>query len=209
MTLYSIAEEVRLMRLKNIFIFILAALSLLAWLSTQATNELPSLQFIGASSTEEQAYDAIRKLQPKLSAKTARQLAKSFIKVSITPECGIPWQILVSIAFNESSLGLKLHNNKSKDYGLMQINHRTIQRMTLDKDRLLSDPTYSISAGCQVLAANKQAYAKKHSFWLGIYRSGTALYKVSIKENAKRYHKIIMRTAAKIGYKETPVYAKD
>lgn len=197
------------MNLRNLFISILALLSLLAWVSTQATSEPPNLNFIGAVSTEERAYQAIRQLQPKLTAKVARQLAKAFVKVSSEPACGMPWQILISIAFNESSLGLKLHNARSRDYGLMQINHKTIERMELNQERIMKDPAYSIEASCSILRFNKNAYGNKHAFWLGIYRSGTALYKKSIRDNAKRYHTIVMRTAAKIGYKDSTVYAKD
>ena len=156
----------------------------------------------GGDASLSQAELAIKDLQPSISYKRSRYLSNTFIAVSNEASCQIPWQILVSISFNESSLGLNLVNSKSKDYGLMQINHKNILRYGLSKDMLLQDAAYSIRFACKILADNKKRYSKKYPYWLGIYRSGTALWKQSIRENAKRYDKIIRRTAKRIGYND-------
>jgi hypothetical protein len=80
----------------------------------------------------------------------------------------------------------------------MQINQKTIARRKLSKSRLLSDAAYSVRFACQLLNENKARYERKHLYWLGIYRSGTALHKKKIVDNAKRYDTIVRRTAAKL-----------
>jgi hypothetical protein len=150
--------------------------------------------------------DTLRKLQPRLTKTQSKRLESIFRKVANEESCGIQWQILASIAFNESSLGFNTVNERTKDYGLMQINERTITRLALNKDKVMRDTTYAVRAACKVLRHNKDRYAEKLTYWVGIYRSGTALWKESIRDNAKRYNRIILATAETIGY-EVSLYA--
>jgi hypothetical protein len=143
---------------------------------------------------------AIRRLQPAISKVRAEYLAKVFVRVSQRLDCQIPWQILVSIAFHESSIGLYTENEKSFDYGIMQINERTIRRLKLDFARVRKDSLYSITASCRIVRSNYEAYAHL-PYWIGIYRSGTALWKPSIVRNAESYSRIILSTAEKLGYR--------
>jgi hypothetical protein len=145
------------------------------------------------------AIGAIRTLQPKLTGQKAARLA--YIFESAASDCNIPWQLLVSIAFHESSLGYNLVNARTHDFGIMQVNSKTSLRYGLSQDRLLKDEAYSLAAACRVLADNKARYAKHLPYWLGIYRSGTRLNDPRIRENAKQYDHMIRLTAASIGYR--------
>lgn len=142
---------------------------------------------------------AIHKLQPALSNGRAGRLARSFAIAA--HDCNIPWQLLVSIAFHESSLGVNVVNAKTHDFGLMQVNEKTALRYDLSQDRLLRDEAYSLAAACRVLSDNRDKYSKRLPYWLGIYRSGTRLSDPRIRENAKRYDHMIRITAATLGYR--------
>ncbi len=156
----------------------------------------------GSDKTPDPAYEAIRKLQPRLSQSQAKALAKDFVVVSHERSCQIPWQILVSIAYNESSLGIHTVNLSSKDYGIMQINRNNILHYGLSQDRLMRDVAYSIRFACKLIKENKTRYSSNRPYWLGVYRSGTALWRDAIVDNAIRYDRIIRNTARKIGFYE-------
>lgn len=141
---------------------------------------------------------AIRKLQPALKPARAQQLARSFRNASVS--CGVSWQLLVSIAFHESSLGLHKVNAATQDFGLMMINQKTSLRYGLAQDTLLTDDAYSLAAACRVLSDNRARYGSKLPYWIGLYRSGTRLGEARIRDNAKRYDRMVRSTAAQIGY---------
>lgn len=108
--------------------------------------------------------------------------------------------MLLSIAFNESSLNQAATNGTTKDYGLMQINQKTILRYGLDESRLMKDMVYSLRAACRILRDNHDKYGDRYVYWIGIYRSGTALWREEIRRNAESYDRIIRRTAKRIGF---------
>ena len=52
------------------------------------------------------------------------------------------------------------------DYGIGQINHKTIKNFNFDQKKLLSDLTYSVEAAAVVLADFKRMYGKKEeTYW--------------------------------------------
>lgn len=115
-------------------------------------------------------------------------------------ECDISWPILLSVAFNESSLR-RGAVGRTKDYGLTQINHRNVLIRNLDWRKLMTDEHYSLSVACDILTENKIGYSKKFTYWLGLYRSGTRLKDPRVRQSAIRYDRIVRRTAAQIGLK--------
>ncbi len=151
---------------------------------------------------EDPILTAIKRLQPALKDRKANKLAAIFRKVTRSRTCNMPWQILVSIAYNESSLGTQLINSKSKDYGLMQINQRNLRKHKLKKRHALRNHLRVVQVACSILEYNKSRYKHRVPYWLGIYRSGTALWKPSIRNNARAYDRIIRRTAKLIGYRK-------
>lgn len=149
----------------------------------------------------EEKIQAILILTPNLSVIRAHEVALGLTQLNTN--CKIPWQLLLSIAYHESSLrksAVGTLKSSTTDYGLMQMNDRTIARYNLDKEKLMLDVTYSFNAACQLLMDNHTRYANRVPYWLGIYRSGTALWKKDIRQNAQRYDTIIRRTAKKLGY---------
>lgn len=147
---------------------------------------------------------AVQQLQPSLSVVKARKLAQAF--QTTAHSCGMDWRILVSIAYHESSLIIGTVNPTTQDYGLMQVNVKNILRFGLSRDKLLKDPAYSLEFACKLLKDNQKRYSSKHPYWIGIYRSGTALSKRKIVANAKSYDRMIRITAKSLGYQEV-VYA--
>lgn len=153
-----------------------------------------------SSAVVDKQYAAIKKLQPKIAHKDAVKLAHALRSAAHT--CNAPWEILLSIAFNESSLNKKSVNKKTMDFGLYQISITMIRKLQLDVYKVLDDEKYALSAACEIINYNKKAYGSKYPFWIGIYRSGTALWKTNIRQNAISYDNMIKKTAHKIGYIE-------
>jgi hypothetical protein len=144
---------------------------------------------------------AVRKLQPRLPLTKARKLALAFQDTA--SRCGMDWRLLVSIAYHESSLRVGAMNEETRDYGLMQINENLILRFGLSREKLLKDPAYSIEFACKLLKDNHKRYGAKYSYWLGIYRSGTALKNERIVANAQSYDRMIRSTAEGLGHTRT------
>jgi hypothetical protein len=156
----------------------------------------------GRSSELSQKADlskVIREIQPSLSKAEAQKLTQAFAKIAADKSCSVSWSILLSIAFTESSLkkgSIGRMNPKTLDYGLMQINERTLASLKLNKKRLMTDELYSLQAGCKILSANKARFEKAFPQWIGLYRSGTAVKKSKIRKTAREYDSIIRSRAA-------------
>lgn len=72
------------------------------------------------------------------------------------------------------------------DYGIGQINHKTVKNFKFDLDRLLSDVEYSVEASAIVLADFKRMYGKQEPDYWSRYNSS---------DRAKRdiYHALVAR----------------
>lgn len=138
------------------------------------------------------------RLQPSLSRIDARRLAIALSNISDDKACSIAWPILLSVAFNESSLRVGAFNSRTKDYGLMQINEKTALHLHADVAKLLVDEAYSLSVGCQILSQNKKIYSRRVPYWIGLYRSGPSIARPAVRNSAKAYDKIIRRKAEEI-----------
>lgn len=167
-----------------------------------------SLEDTATASEHSHIASAIERLQPALTDEDADRLALALEAVTEDAFCEISWQILLSVAFKESSLyrsavGKSKNHKHNIDFGLMQINKKNILRMGLDKDKLLKDEEYSLSVACSLLTDAKHRYSQNFKYWLGIYHSGTALWQANTKADAQEYHSKIMIIAKRIGYKTT------
>ena len=143
----------------------------------------------------------IHRLQPALSIKEVNSLNHALKKVMVSGTCKVAPSVLLSIAFHESSLhktSVGLLNPHTKDYGLMQINEKTVLRMHLDRARLMKDEAYSMQAGCRVLTDNRKIYSHKVPYWLGMYRAGVRMQIPAIRKNAMEYDNMIRKTAYRI-----------
>ncbi|MEK6725260.1 MAG: lytic transglycosylase domain-containing protein [Deltaproteobacteria bacterium] len=116
---------------------------------------------------------------------------------------GINSKLLQSIAETESNFNTKvIHKNHdgSFDIGLMQINSSWIRPLGLDRQRLISDPCYNVSAGARIL----NTCVKKHGYtWeaVGCYNAVSkgkrTKYSWKVYNQLKKYAKL-----QKTGYKK-------
>lgn len=140
----------------------------------------------------------IKRLQPSLKPIDQKRLAKALRDTA--KKCGIPWEILLSIAFHESGLNRHAVNHKTHDYGLTQINEKMILTLGLDPRRLVEDERYALEAACRILEENRTKHSGQVTYWLGMYRSGIAVWKYAVRHNAISYDRMIRSTAAEMGY---------
>lgn len=114
-------------------------------------------------------FDQVVKNHPKIDRVYAQRLATAIQKVA--KEMGIKPQRLAAILAQESRYTLNAVNRRSNDYGIAQINHRTIESFGFDKERLLTDLEYSVKAGAIVLADFKRMYGKREKNYWSRYNS--------------------------------------
>lgn len=147
----------------------------------------------------------IQALRPDLHPVRAGRLSRA-IDDAVAQGCPVSWEILLGIAYVESSLNREAVgrlNPSTEDFGLMQINAVTARRLRLDRARLMRDEAYSLRAACTVLADNKARYADRHPYWLGLYRSGTRLDRPSVVRVAQAYDRKVRTLASRLGYRPT------
>ncbi len=172
----------------------LLAVALICALSSAASNnELTERQRIAA---------AVSMLQPSLAPIQADAIGLALTRVSDEESCGVPWQVLLSIAYQESSLrksAIGRLNPSTRDYGLMQINAGNVRRLGLDRRRLMTDLAYNLRAGCHILREMRDAHGDR-DYWVGLYRAGTRLNRPVTIRIAMAYHHKIMTRAARLGY---------
>ena len=114
-------------------------------------------------------FDQVVKNHPKIDRVYAQRVATAIQKVA--KEMGIKPQRLAAILAQESRYTLTAVNRRSNEYGIAQINHRTIESFGFDKQRLLTDLEYSVKAGAIVLADFKRMYGKREKNYWSRYNS--------------------------------------
>lgn len=87
---------------------------------------------------------------------------------------GLDAHLLAAILAQESGFRRSAVNEGSNDYGLAQINERTIAAYGFDRQRLMVDRQYAIDAGARVLADFKQRFKAREplTYWCR-YNVGT------------------------------------
>lgn len=130
-------------------------------------------------------YEQIIINKPNICKEKAKTIAKTIKKVRKKYE--IPKGIIVAILMQESSYRLNAVNKDSSDYGMSQINHRTIAAFGFDKERLMTDLEYSIEAAGIVLADFKKRHAHKDPIWFARYNHGKPSIKRRYFEKIKRW----------------------
>lgn len=99
---------------------------------------------------------------------------------------------LSAILAVESRYELNTVNHKTLDYGVAQINHKTIERYGFDKQKLLTDLEYSVKAGAIVLADLKKMYVSKEKDWYCRYNVGTRSFD-KIQDKCANYVKKVKK----------------
>jgi soluble lytic murein transglycosylase-like protein len=129
----------------------------------------------------------IVKNNPKIDLNYAYRLSNVINKVAL--EIGVNPKEYAAILAQESMYKLDAKNcwgNVCHDYGIAQINKKTIEAFKFDKKKLLTDLEYSVKAGAIVLADFKKMYGKKEvDFW--------TRYNASCPEKRQKYKQLVTR----------------
>lgn len=113
----------------------------------------------------------IVKNNPAIDLDYAMELSNIIAKLSKAYNIN-PMKLSAILAV-ESLYKLDAVNHKTQDYGIAQINNKTIERYGFDKQKLLTDLEYSTKAGAIVLADLKKMYVSKEKDWHCRYNVGT------------------------------------
>lgn len=123
-------------------------------------------------------------LTPSLSKQDADMYSRSIVKYS--KQYGVDWRVSVAIFKQESNFNHKSINWKSHDYGIGQMNAKTIQNRDIDLGALMTDHDYAIEQTFQMLKELQDKYGKIDSKndlrWFTRYHSFTP----SIRKNYRK-----------------------
>jgi hypothetical protein len=124
----------------------------------------------------------------------AKTIVKKSHKYKISPK------ILAAVLMQESSYnvgakgkycGVSTITGKRDcivvDYGIGQINHKTIKNFNFDQNKLLSDVKYSIEAAAIVLSDFKRMYGKREVDYWSRYNTSTPSKRKVYKNLVSRY----------------------
>lgn len=129
-------------------------------------------------------YCQIVRNSPKINKKYALELSAFINKVGAL--YGVKPHRLTAILAQESRYKLNAINHESLDYGIAQINHKTVAAFGFDKQKLLTDLEYSVKAGAIVLADIKKRYGhREEDYW--------TRYNSSKPSKRETYKRLVMR----------------
>ena len=106
---------------------------------------------------------------PRLGIEYAGKVVAAASKAS--EEFNIPLNIVLAIAYVESSYKLNAVNEVSNDYGIMQVNDWHVKKSRLSKIKLMSDLDYSFYHGVRIFSWFYQRYPLDIA--IGRYNCGT------------------------------------
>lgn len=127
----------------------------------------------------------IQRNKPKVDSEYADRLAKTLTKYA--KKHNVKVELLAAILMQESRYNVRAINHKSKDYGIGQINKRTIANFNFDQTKILTDVEYSVEAAAIVLADFKRMYGKKDSQYWTRYNSSDKTKRQVYKQLVARY----------------------
>jgi soluble lytic murein transglycosylase-like protein len=103
--------------------------------------------------------------------------------------CALDPKLLQAIFEVESRQNHNAINRQSLDYGIGQINIKTIKAYKFNRAALLTDRQYSIDAAVQVLCDLKKTYASVEPFtWYCRYNVGTG-HLTTVHDSCIRYYR--------------------
>lgn len=132
----------------------------------------------------------IRQIDPLMPQSKVVQLAYHIEAACL--EFNIPCELYTAILAQESMFQLDAFNIKTQDYGIAQINIKTIKAYKFDKHLLLTDLRYSIRAGAKVLSWFTR-YKSKESNWACRYNVGTGSLRDKKLKKCLKYSSLVNR----------------
>lgn len=149
-------------------------------------NELPLVP----SKPHQSVYNHILKNSPKLDKAYANKLAKA-VYIAATKHNLNPLKVS-AILRQECQYKLRCINDTTLDYGIGQINYKTIKAFNFNKERLLTDLDYSVEAAVLVLADFKRMFGHKEKDWYCRYNVGTGP-RIAVEDKCTAYKILVAR----------------
>lgn len=150
-------------------------------------------------------YCQIKANSPNIDSKYAMTLSNMIYKAAKKHK--IPTKVYTAILMQESSYKLGAVGSSCgfrtpasdydeqcvyADFGIAQINYKTIKHYEMDKEKLLKDLEYSVNAGAKVLQWFHKTYHKREPYrWWNRYNCGTK--KSVLRDTCQKYHKNVSR----------------
>jgi len=109
-------------------------------------------------------------------------------------ECQVKDDLVLAVIKIESDFKIDAVNNRSNDYGLMQVNEYHVKKKKLNRVSLLIDVKYNIKEGCKILNWFVNSYKGDES--IARYNCGTGRRCVrilSVKNYVRKVKKIVDR----------------
>ena len=103
--------------------------------------------------------------------------------------CVCDKNLVLAIMKVESDFVTDAVNHSAQDYGLMQINKWHVNRLALNRKKLLTNVFYNVNVGCSILNWFTSRYDMEEA--IARYNGGTAKNIVK-KKSVKRYVKKVM-----------------
>lgn len=119
------------------------------------------------------SQEYIKKINPEITDKQVKQINLSINKYAKV--FSIDKELILAIIKAESTFYPKAIS-RTNDYGLMQMNIKTIRYLKFDVERIKSDIDYSILCGTFYLALLRRRYPKD-KYWWARYHSSTPIHK--------------------------------
>jgi len=131
-------------------------------------------------------YRQVVSNKPDINLAYARKLSRGI--VASAKKHNVRHNIYTAILMQESCYKNNAVNKKSKDYGIAQINIKTIVAFKFDKRKLLTDLNYSIDAGAEVLGDFKKRHFKKegYNYWTR-YNTSNLNKRLVYKQKVQKY----------------------
>jgi len=132
---------------------------------------------------EHPIYTQILKNNPNINSKYAMKVSNAIHKAAKNYK--IDKHLLTAIITQESNFNMKAKNcvrglneefvevRACSDFGLTQINYRTIRSYNFDIVKLINDLQYSVDAGAKVLHDFKKMYGSREENWWVRYNCGS------------------------------------
>lgn len=133
-----------------------------------------SVVLVGAVATAN-VEQQVKRARPDMDSKSVKYFAKQ-IRLACSKH-KIPCEIFTAILIQESRLYVDAVNVKTQDYGIGQINVKTIKALGINQDRLTYDLIYSLDMSAKVLSWFYKTY-RNETLWYCRYNTGTAAYNI-------------------------------
>lgn len=137
----------------------------------------------------------------KPSDKGAKAIAKAIRRCAQSKN--IPWKDLLAVAMAESSLNpkaIRKVQGRSVDFGLFQINVKTLKHYRLDKEKM-TDVDYNTDAACKVISDIRKVRKNWHGYYnVGPYSKNNqkrTAYESKIQTKVKVINRVLAQRTSK------------